>query len=320
MVLYDSELGYYRAGKRPRKDYLTSPEMHPVFGQTLGAYIGQVQASHGRGAVTILELGGGSGILAQQILSVLNEREQCRYIILEKGHEARPGPITWISDPADIPVIGGFTIVLANEFFDALPFHRVVNTEEGLKEIYIDYADGYVEELGALSPPVEAFLQSHPLPLNLRQAAEVTTRTRDILSDISARVEGALLLVFDYGYHTAELAHGRFFEGSMVGYKGMRLRANLYEELGSVDITHHVNFDHLSALIEHLGWTKAGESEQYRFLLNIGVLERMVALPEMERVSAKGVINPHGIGSMISVLGFTRNVAWDVPGFVGKTL
>jgi len=94
VVLYDSELGYYRAGKRPRKDYLTSPEIHPVFGQTLGAYIREVRTSHARDGITILELGGGSGILAQQILSVLNDREQCRYIILEKGHKGPDSHIT----------------------------------------------------------------------------------------------------------------------------------------------------------------------------------------------------------------------------------
>ena len=273
----------------------------------------------GQGGLTILELGGGSGILAEQILSVVKD-EQWRYIIVEKGHKDETGPVTWIREPAEIPVIGGLTIVIANEFFDALPFHRIVSTETGLKETYIDFVEGYVEVLGSLSPAVDTFLQSHPLPLMLHQAAEVTTRSLGILKDVSDRLEEALLLVFDYGYHTAELALGRFFEGSVVGYKQMKLRQNLFEELGATDITHHVNFDHLTAMLDRFGWVKVGEIEQYRFLFNIGVLERMAALAEAERVSAKGVIDPQGIGSMISVLGFARNIAWEVPGFGRKPL
>jgi SAM-dependent MidA family methyltransferase len=237
---------------------------------------------------------------------------------LEKGLGDKAGPVVWINDPAEIPTIDGLAILIANEFFDALPFHRVVNTESGLKEIYIDFAEGYVELLGPLSAAVENFLRSHPLSLNLHQSVEVTTRSLDILADLTARLEEALLLVFDYGYHTAELAHGRFFDGSVVGYKDMKLRQSMFGELGTTDITHHVNFDHLAAILDRLGWVKAGEIEQYRFLLDIGVLEHMAALPDAERHSAKGVINPQGIGSMISVLGFTKNITCGIPGFARK--
>lgn len=310
-------MGYYRSGKRPRQDYLTSPEIHPVFGQTLGACLGQIAMLRGQGGLTILELGGGSGILAEQILSVIKD-EQWRYIILEKGRRDEAGPITWVNDPEGIPAISGLTIVIANEFFDALPFHRIVSTEAGLKEAYIDFKEGYAEVLGELTPEVEVFLEQYPLSLNLHQSAEVTTRSLAILTGLTGKVEEALLLLFDYGYHISELALGRFFEGSSVGYKDMKLKQDLFEELGTTDITHHVNFDHLSAMLDRLDWVKVGEIEQYRFLINIGVLERIAALPEADRIAAKGVFNPQGIGSMISVLGFTRNITWEVPGFGRK--
>lgn len=314
-VLYDAELGYYKTGKQPRKDYLTSPEIHPVFAQTLGDYIRGIKTAYRQESITILELGGGSGILAEQLLASLDYNSAYRYIILEKGHSGETGFVSWVSDPAQIPDIRGLAIIIANEFFDALPFHRVLMTEVGLKEIYIDFMDGYVEYPGPLSLEVEAFLQSYPVALRVRQAAEVTPRSLNIVSQISDKVEEAVLLVFDYGYHNPDLAHGRFFEGSMVGYRQMKLKENLFEELGAVDITHHVNFDHLTGMFEHLGWVKAGEIEQYRFLINIGVLERIATLPQTELASAKGVINPHGIGSMISVLGFSKNIRWEVPGF-----
>ena len=69
VVLYDEEGGYYRGGKRLRKDYYTSPEIHPVFGKTIGKYIEDIRVSCGRDRVTVIELGGGSGLLADQIVS-----------------------------------------------------------------------------------------------------------------------------------------------------------------------------------------------------------------------------------------------------------
>jgi SAM-dependent MidA family methyltransferase len=96
------------------------------------------------------------------------------------------------------------------------------------------------------------------------------------------------------------------------------IREELTSDLGSIDITHHVNFDHLGAMLGGLGWRKAGEIEQYRFLLNIGILEQMILLPDGERTSPKMLINPQGLGSMISVLGFTKNLSCDVAGFGSK--
>ena len=212
----------------------------------------------------------------------------------------------------------GLTVIVANEFFDALPFHRVVRTDDGLEEIYVDFADGFAELLGPLSPSVDAFLRSYPLFLNLHQSSEVTIRTAEILSRLNGIVGEGLLLVFDYGYHAEDLAHGRFFDGSTIGYKEFRIRVDMFHDFGSMDITHHVNFDHLCAILHDLGWGKAGEIEQYRFLINSGMLEQMMMLPDAERVPAKTLINPQGLGSMISVLGFTKNLSCDVPGFKPK--
>ena len=92
----------------------------------------------------------------------------------------------------------------------------------------------------------------------------------------------------------------------------------MFSDLGGMDITHHVNFDHLCAILHGLGWEKAGEIEQYRFLITIGVLEQMMMLPEAERAPAKTLIDPQGLGSMTSVLGFTKNLPCDVPGFKPK--
>jgi SAM-dependent MidA family methyltransferase len=318
VVLYDEKQGYYREGKPYRKDYYTSPEIHPVFGKTLAAYIDRVRALCDRAAVTILELGGGSGVLAHQMTSLQKEDSSPNYFVVEKGKPKEADRTVWVNDVADLPRIENFVVIIANEFFDALPFHRVAMTESGLREIYLDFADGFVELLGPLTPEVEAFLGTHPIHLHLHQTVEVTTRTVEILRRTNEVVKEALLLLIDYGYHSQDVAHGRFFDGSMIGYKNLVMREDVFQGLGTMDITHHVNFDHLTRTLDHLGWRKVGEIEQYRFLLNIGILDQLMALPDAERISAKALINPHGLGSMLSVLGFTKNLSCDVPGFRQK--
>jgi SAM-dependent MidA family methyltransferase len=145
--------------------------------------------------------------------------------------------------------------------------------------------------------------------------SEVTTATAPFVEAIS-RVGGqGCLLVFDYGYHQVDIAAGRFFQGSMLGYKEWGIREDIFSSLGEMDITHHVNFDHLSALLEKGGWRKEGEIEQYRFLCNAGVLQGLCELPGDERLSAKWLVSPDGLGSMISVLGFSRGLSLPLHGF-----
>ncbi len=320
VVLYDHEGGYYKEGKRLRKDYYTSPEIHPVFGKTIATYVDDIRVSCGRDKMSIIELGGGSGLLADQIVSGSADRESLDYFLVERGRKEKTDHIVWVDDLCDLTPIDGLTVIIANEFFDALPFHRVLRTERGLEEIYVDFADGFAELLSQLSPPVDSFLRSYPLFLNLHQSSEVTIRAAEILSRLTGIVGEGLLLVLDYGYHNEDLAHGRFFDGSTIGYKDFRIREDMFRDLGSMDITHHVNFDHLCAILRGLGWRKAGEIEQYRFLINIGMLQQMMLLPDVERAPAKPLINPQGLGSMISVLGFTKDLSCDVPGFKPKNI
>lgn len=317
-VLYDEEEGYYREGKQPRKDYYTSPEIHPVFGKTLATYVENVRISCGADRVTIVELGGGSGILADQITSGRNDSGGTEYFILERGKKRESGHIVWVNDLQEMAPIRGLTILIANEFFDALPCHRVVRAEDGLREVYVGFADGFVEFLGPLSSEVASFLSSYPLALNLHQTSEVEVRAAEILSGLNRIVGEGLLLLFDYGYHLEDLAHGRFFDGSIMGCKDFMVHENVFDQIGKMDITHHVNFDHLAAALDRLGWKKAGEIEQYRFLINIGILERIVRLRHEDMVLAKALVNPQGIGSTFSVLCFTKNLSCDVPGFGSK--
>lgn len=319
-VLYDERHGYYRAGKQDRQDYLTAPEMHVLFGRTLGRYLQDLCGRMGRPSAIVLELGGGSGRLAADIRSALTRLSLDAYYVLERGEGRVAEGIRWIESLDELASPGpalsrGFTFVLANEFFDALPFHRVINRQGGLAEIYVGFGDGFFEKEGPLSAPLAAFLDLYPIFLQEDQVSEVTRAALPLVEAVSRLVGEACFLVFDYGYHEADRAAGRFFQGSMVGYRAMSMSDDLFTGLGKTDITHHVNFDHLTTLLEKEGWRKEGEIEQYRFLANAGVIEGLGALSQEERMAAKWIINPEGLGSMISVLGFSRSLPVPLAGF-----
>jgi SAM-dependent MidA family methyltransferase len=168
-----------------------------------------------------------------------------------------------------------------------------------------------------LSRPLASFLDDYPIFLQEHQELEVTTAAAAPVKAVSSLVGKGCFLVFDYGYHQSDITAGRFFHGSMLGYRDRRIRDDLFASLGRTDITHHVNFDHLSALLQKAGWRKDGEIEQYRFLHQAGVLKRLDRLTMEERMSVKWIIMPEGLGSTISVLGFSRGLPFPLPGFGG---
>ena len=315
-VLYDEKGGYYKAGKVDRKDYHTAPEIHPLFGRTIGRYIEGFCDRLGVRSMNVLEPGGASGRLAAQILSALTHTAVERYVIIDKGEGRKEGPLEWVNS-FDVltPMDEGIAFIVANEFFDALPFHRVANRHGTLHEIYVGYGQGFFEEMGPLSDSLWAFLDRHPVHLQDGQTLEVTTYGLPLVRKLSEIVKQACFLVFDYGYHRAEIAAGRFFDGSLLGYRDRQIRHDLFSDLGHMDITHHVNFDHLSAMLSDAGWQKEGEMEQWRFLQRGGIMELLAEATPEERLAAKWLINPEGLGSMISVLAFSKGVALPMPGF-----
>jgi len=313
-VLYDERQGYYRKGKQEGRDYSTSPEIHSLFGRTIGRYIEKVCDLMGVSSATVLELGGASGRLASHIVSAFRRLHLESYLILEKGREKREGRVRWIKDLESLPAIDGFTFVVANEFFDALPFRKVINRQGTLEEIYVGWEDGFFERSGPPTAALSAFLERYPLFLHEGQVSEVTTAARPLVRAVSRIAKEGCLLVFDYGYHQADIAAGRFFEGSALGYKRRRIRSDFFKGLGAMDITHHVNFDHLRGLLEDEGWRSEGEIEQYRFLCNAGLLEGLAGLEPGERMRAKWLINPEGLGAMVSVLGFSKGLSLPMPG------
>lgn len=312
-ALYHPDFGYYRRGKEAGRDYWTSPEMSPVFGLTLASFIEGVCGASGEEQVRLVELGGGQGILAGAILEGLRGLEVESYTIVEHGPEKRTGLVGRVADLSRVAASPVFTVVIAHEFFDALPFHRIVLRQGVVREVYLGWGDGFFETLDAPGREVGTLIEQLELPLSEGSQLEISTCYSPVVKAVSERVETGLFLIFDYGYHHGEIALGRFTEGSVMGYRNFAVTHDLFSSPGSTDITHHVDFDHLSTLLAHNGWEKKAEMSQERFLIRAGVLERLALLEAEARQAAKHVINPEGLASAISALVFTRGGDASLP-------
>jgi SAM-dependent MidA family methyltransferase len=314
-ALYDDQFGYYKSGKPDQVDYYTASEIHPVFGRTIGRYIETLCHRPGVPPVTIVELGGASGRLARAVNSAFDHLLPDAYFLIEKGADREEKGIRWISEIDKLPPSIDFAFVFANEFFDALPFHRISRKRGTLQEMYVAWDGTFFETPGPLTEHVEFFLNLHPVTLPEGQSIEVTTYGVPLLEMLSSRIRRGYFLLFDYGYHNIDIERGRFPNGSELGYRRRKIDANLFAHIGQMDITHHVNFDHLSAILFDEGWQKEGETEQYRFLMNAGIADELSRLSDAERLSAKWLVHPELMGSMISALAFSKGTDARMPGF-----
>jgi SAM-dependent MidA family methyltransferase len=315
-ALFDPRGGYYRNGKPDHRDFLTSPEVHSVFGEAIARYTLRLADMVDEERFSLLELGGGVGRLGRAIVEALPATRLESYIILDKARAGESeGSIKWIGTVEHLPAFDGFTVVVANEFFDALPFHRVVRLNGCLKEIYLDFEDGFVDIPLPLSPNLTAYLETYPLFLNEQQTLEVTPALQAIGSALTEKVRRGVMLVFDYGYHLEDIAYGGHFDGTMVSYRNYVMSPDVFSVIGEKDISHHVNFDHLTAIFAKAGWKKGGETVQYRFLNAIGMANVIGSLSDLERRAARMLLDPDGMGSTFRVLGLSNCGITELPGF-----
>ena len=185
LVLYEPGQGYYVAGAAKLGadgDFVTAPEISPLFGRTLARQIAQLLDGN---AGQVLELGAGSGAMAADVLGELRniDRVPQRYLILETSPQlaerqrrtllqrqpALNDRIEWISAlPENLD-----GAVIANEVLDALPAHLVAWRRDGLYERGVSWDDGFV-------------WSERPLPPGaLRSAAEAIGAEADYVSEIS---------------------------------------------------------------------------------------------------------------------------------------
>ena len=310
LALNEPHLGYYRqAADRPTDagDFLTAPETHPIFGWTVARRVERMWADLGRRRqFRLIEYGAGSGTLGLSILEGFRRHGATDLLaaIRYRPIESNPNRLADLrrrfeaADLADKLELGDEVagagaggavegVVLANEFLDALPVHRVLMRGGELLELFVVWRDGFAEVAAEPSTPaLGARLAADGVLGRLAegQVGEVCLGVDPWLDAVDAELARGFLLAIDYGYVAAELYGPRHLAGTLLGYRGHRVVTDPFADPGRVDLTAHVDFTALHAAAERRGFVAEPLATQQHFLIDAGLeteLQSLQASPEL---------------------------------------
>ena len=294
---------YYASPRNPigiEGDYYTSADLDPIFGKLLARQFTEWAADFD--SFGVIELGAGKGVLARDIF------EHCRfpYMILERSPAMRARQqqllqgygVRWIEELPE-----GFTgCIFSNEFFDALPVHRVVRRSGVLKEIYV--GENFEEIEGELQEQFE-------VPVREGYTADINLEARHWIRRIAASLDRGYHLAIDYGYATDEFyAQPR---GTLMCYWRHQVVENPYMRIGEQDLTAHVNFSDLIDAGREGSLKTIRFLTQMDYLVGLGILDEIQQLAtagdaaSMQRlVKVKRLILPDSMGQRFKVLVQTK--------------
>jgi SAM-dependent MidA family methyltransferase len=288
----------YYAEKTPFADFVTAPEISQVFGELLGGWAKILCQMMGLQTVQIVEAGPGSGALMADALRVFTPAS-VHFIEFSRRlreEQARRVPhATWHESLATVPRVP--TILIANEFLDALPVRQFVRRAEGWMERYVE-AGLYVEV------PVEIDLPDDPIG-SVREVNEAATA---FVRELARR--RAIALFIDYG--PEQSAAGESVQAILNGKY-----ANPLAQPGSADITAHVDFEALARVANVQGPVK-----QNAFLTALGLFQRTDFLAQKNpenaeklHLAARRLTAPEAMGSLFKALAICPPGFPPLPGF-----
>jgi len=298
-ALYHPDYGYYvNQVARPGRegDFITAPEAHPIFGYSLARQIAQMVAILGNPETfTVREYGAGSGVLALAILEGLQDDRP------EMLHTFRYEPVELnqfrLSELRDTLIAEGFGAqlaeashnpitgcIVANEFVDAFPVHRIEMRGGELVEHYVIWRDDwFVEEVGPLSTPeIERYLTAEGIELVDGQRAEINLGLAEWIGEVAQRLRRGYVLLIDYGYRAEKRFGPAYREGTLRAYYQHTVSADPFRAVGNQDLTAHVDFSALERAAQQHGLQVLGLTTQADFLTGAGIGELLVAAQQWE--------------------------------------
>ncbi|MEP3247330.1 MAG: class I SAM-dependent methyltransferase [Sneathiella sp.] len=331
-ALSHPDYGYYTQSEPfgSTGDFITAPEISQMFGELIGLWCVDCWSKMGSpDRIHLVELGPGNGTLMVDALRSaalvpefakaleVHLVETSERLIRKQENKLRGHPVTWHREIPDLP--NAPALVIANEFFDALPVRQYVKTLSGLAERGVGLnGDQFAYTL--LASPAsqddidqcdfadlkgETIVESNPL------ARALTTHIARLLTEV-----GGAALFIDYGF--LEAASG----DSLQAVRNHRY-ADPLENPGEADITAHVDFARLAKIAAAEGCETLPGTSQGRFLERLGIEARAMLLsknatePQKEKIAEdlKRLVSSSGMGTLFKVFSFYHTMAMPPAGF-----
>jgi len=349
LALYAPGLGYYSGGRRvighlPQdgSDFVTAPELTPLFGETLARQL--VQALDATGTDQLWEFGAGSGALAASLLGALGDRIS-RYHIVEvsgalrdrqharllREHPELAHKVVWVDALPD--AFSG--VLVGNEVLDAMPVDLLhwdgerwlqrgvalhghpAADQAAAPQLTLTWADRPAPE--GTRPPTERpdaeFVPGTVVETHAQAEAFIRTLAQGL-------TQGAAFFI-DYGFPEAEYYLPQRTGGTLMCHHAHTSDTDPLVGVGEKDITAHVNFTGIALAGQDAGWEVLGYTSQGRFLTNCGLGQALAqaCAGEVTAASLKAqsalqtLIAEHEMGELFKVVGFAKGEWFDAIGF-----
>lgn len=302
-------------------DFITAPEISQMFGELVGLWLTDVWLrNNAPGDCHLAELGPGRGTLmadALRSMARFDFRPPVHFVetseALRQKQLAAVSPVQHHDNIESLPETGPL-LIIANEFFDALPIRQFVATHAGWRERVVVRERGgkfsAMPGIQAVDPLVPAEYRNAPSPAIYETSPEAAGMMYELCGRIAT--QGGLLLVIDYGYTLPGL-------GSTLQALKMHRKADPFDNPGEHDLTAHVNFLELANLARMRNLRVNGPVEQGDWLKALGIDARSnllaVASPDRaEEIKSMRdrLVEPLQMGTLFKVLAVTSS-NWPVP-------
>ncbi|MDO6416728.1 SAM-dependent methyltransferase [Sphingomonas sp. BIUV-7] len=290
-------------------DFVTAPEISQMFGEIVGLCLADLWQRAGTPKAAYVELGPGRGTLAVDALRAMAKAEFAPPVhfvetspILRDAQRERVEQAIWHDTietlPKDVPLL-----IVANEFFDALPVHQLIATVSGWREQMVEGVAGDFSFVPG-TKLMDSLIPQHLWDADPGRIVEQNPAAIAIVTALAHRLakQGGALLIVDYGH-----------DGSRHGDTLQAVHAHAYADPlvkpGQSDLTAHVDFLALEAAATAAGARVFGPVEQGQWLIALGISDRAGALTRQARdrgneiaAAYRRLTHPDEMGSLFKAL------------------
>lgn len=345
-ALFEPGYGYYMAGAQkfgPQGDFITAPELTPLFGQCIAQQMLEVLQESGG---DVLEFGAGAGGMAASIVPLLVEHSTARYLILEPSAELQRrqqqrlqneltseqfASVSWVTQlPQSF-----CGVYLANEVLDAFAVERFrINDLLQVEQLRVSvHVDGLDEQWAVAPVKLEAKVRHLEKDLGRSfpkgYQSEINLALQPWCESVAQSLKRGAMLIIDYGYPRAEYYSAERSSGTLTCYFQHRAHGDPYHYPGLQDLTAHVDFTAVVEAASEVGLNLLGYTNQASFLIALNLLQlaedRAAAMEsEAERIrglnAVKTLTLPGQMGERFQVMALGKGIEQTLRGFTSLDL